>query len=665
MVSQLASPRPRRVRRAGGGGSDWASLPADLMSSVLRRLAGDRERARFGAVGGGPPPPGCRRGHVPFAVDVPAGSEYLSSSRGYLALSNPTGNPRVITLFNPVTGRRIPLPPIGFFKKWHDVATIVLSADPDTAEAWSAVAVGFPANCLAYYSSATNDWKPIRFNYSSGYAGVEHFRGRFYVAFKSEISVLEVDVATPAAIKIEIAHDDDDEDADVFDIDLNLDHETSNSDDDDDDDDDCADTLAGLGDEDYPLKCLVETHLVDCGGELLVVSMHDEVAYKKPSPESAVGRKPRSHDDERWVDVHRVEWLESGAARLVRMEDLGGYALFVGRNHAFALSPEEFPACQPNCIYSVEQQGHPDGLVRVVNFNDDTTEWACPDEDIFPDDDMRGSPTAGWARRGWYTIPKSFRTFEFNYTANIAFSAAGAWTPLGFSAAGYAGVEHYRGRFYVAFKSQLCVCDVEATVPAVIPLEQLTDDDDDGGSENVDTGRRVVETHLVECDGELLLVSVRDNLERNPEDATIFGDAGDDDDHDGSSSSSDSDGGGDGRVVEVLRVEWVAGGAVRLVRQEDLRSRALFLGRNRAFALSPAEFPACRANCVYLVDQQGHPDGRVRVFDMNADGRWEPEEAAIVARNYALRDETIYPDDGRRDAQSAGWARRGWFFPKY
>ncbi|XP_052169232.1 uncharacterized protein LOC127785940 [Oryza glaberrima] len=439
MVSQLASPRPRRVRRAGGGGSDWASLPADLMSSVLRRLAGDRERARFGAVCKGwgaaaarlPSRPwlvGSRaddwtglsgatmssfwlslgqRGLVPFAVDVPAGSEYLSSSRGYLALSNPTGNPRVITLFNPVTGRRIPLPPIGFFKKWHDVATIVLSADPDTAEAWSAVAVGFPANCLAYYSSATNDWKPIRFNYSSGYAGVEHFRGRFYVAFKSEISVLEVDVATPAAIKIEIAHDDDDEDADVFDIDLNLDHETSNSDDDDDDDDDCADTLAGLGDEDYPLKCLVETHLVDCGGELLVVSMHDEVAYKKPSPESAVGRKPRSHDDERWVDVHRVEWLESGAARLVRMEDLGGYALFVGRNHAFALSPEEFPACQPNCIYSVEQQGHPDGLVRVVNFNDDTTEWACPDEDIFPDDDMRGSPTAGWARRGW-VFPKYY-----------------------------------------------------------------------------------------------------------------------------------------------------------------------------------------------------------------------------------------------------------------
>ncbi|BAF26998.2 Os10g0520100 [Oryza sativa Japonica Group] len=404
---------------------DWSSLPADLLLAVFARLPRDADRARFRAVCAGwgaaaaswRPRPwfvGSRTdrfgrgaamssfwlsrrsrgggGLVPFAAAVPAGLEFLSSSsHGYLALSDPMATPKAVALVNPVTGRRIRLPPIGFFKRWHDVATVVLSADPDTADEWAAVAVGFPTNCLAYYSSA-----------------------------------------------------------------------------------------------------------------------------------------------------------------------------------------------------------------------------------------------------------------------------AGAWTPLGFSAAGYAGVEHFRGRFYVAFKSQLCVCDVEATVPAVIPLEQLIDDDD-GGGENVDTGRRVVETHLVECDGELLLVSVHDNLERNPEDTTIFGD---DDDHDGSSSSSSDS--GDGRVVEVLRVEWVAGGAVRLVRQEDLRSRALFLGRNHAFALSPEEFPSCRANCVYLVDQQGHPDGRVRVFDMNADERWEPEEAAVVARNYARRDETIFPpDDGRRDAQSAGWARRGWFFPKY
>jgi hypothetical protein len=88
-----------------------------------------------------------------------------------------------------------------------------------------------------------------------------------------------------------------------------------------------------------------------------------------------------------------------------------------------------------------------------------------------------------------------------------------------------------------------------------------------------------------------------------------------------------------------------------MVRVEDLGWHALFLGRNRAFALAAAEFPACRVNCVYLLDRQGHPDGVVRVVDMES--------------QWARREETIYPDDGRRGSPSAGWARRGWFFPTY
>ncbi|KAF0930450.1 hypothetical protein E2562_032880 [Oryza meyeriana var. granulata] len=429
--SRPSLPYPFRRRAMNRGSMDWSSLPADLLFAVFARLPCDADRVRFGAVCAGwgaaaaswRPRPWLvgsrtdrfgrgavtssfwlshRGGLVPFAAGVPAGFEYLSSSHGYLALSDPMATPKAIALVNPVTGRRIRLPPIGFFKKWHDVATVVLSADPDTADEWAAVAVGFPTNCLAYYSSA-----------------------------------------------------------------------------------------------------------------------------------------------------------------------------------------------------------------------------------------------------------------------------AGAWKPLCFNAAGYAGVEHYKGRFYVAFKAQLCVCDVEAAVPAVIPLEQIDGDGSEG--ENVTGSRRVVETHLVECDGELLLVSVHDNLEYNSANATIFDDGGGDDDHDGDGNSN----GGDGRVVEVLRVEWLEDGAVRLVREEDpLGSHALFLGRNCAFALSPAGFPACRANCVYLVDQQGHPDGRVRVVDLNPERRWEPEEATctddegelgleMISNKWARRDETIYPDDGRRGGPSAGWARLGWFFPKY
>uniref|UniRef100_J3N462 KIB1-4 beta-propeller domain-containing protein n=1 Tax=Oryza brachyantha TaxID=4533 RepID=J3N462_ORYBR len=404
MVSRALRPRRAVVAvgvGAGAGRSDWSSLQVDLLRSVLMRLAGDRERARFGAVGSRADDwsglsaatvssfwlSQGERGLAPFDVDVPAGSEYLSSSRGYLALWNPLDSPRAITLFNPVTGRRIRLPPIGFFKRWHDVATIVLSDDPDTAEEWSAVAVGFPANSLAWYSSATGEWTPLSFSFA-GYAGVEHFRRRFYVAFKSQLCVLELDGGAPAVIPLELQAGNDD------------DHSSESG---------CRNNGgSGLRDEDPPSKRIVETHLVECDGELLVVSMHDEVAYNTANSEGVLGnfgRKARHSDDERWVDVHRVQWLEGGAVRLVRVQDLGSHALFVGRNHAFALSPEEFPACRANCIYAVEMQGHPGGLVRVLNFNDDSTEWAFPDEDIFPDDGAGGSPSAAWARRGW-VFPK-------------------------------------------------------------------------------------------------------------------------------------------------------------------------------------------------------------------------------------------------------------------
>jgi hypothetical protein len=193
----------------GRGGTGWSSLPADLLLAVFALLPSDADRSRFRAVcaawaaaasawrpgpwlvgsrtdragrGGGAvssfwlsPTPGA--GLLPFAANVPAGLEYLSSSRGYLALSDPTASPKVIVLVNPVTGRRIRLPPIGFFKRWLDVTTVVLSADPAAAAEWAAVAVGFPTTCLAYYSSATGVWARLDFS-AQGYVGVEHYNER-------------------------------------------------------------------------------------------------------------------------------------------------------------------------------------------------------------------------------------------------------------------------------------------------------------------------------------------------------------------------------------------------------------------------------------------------------------------------------------------------------
>lgn len=245
----------------------------------------------------------------------------------------------------------------------------------------------------------------------------------------------------------------------------------------------------------------------------------------------------------------------------------------------------------------------------------------------------------------WAAVAAGFPADRIAYYSSVT----GAWTPLAFSAAGYAGVEHYRGRFYVAFKNQLCViCELECGAPpAVIPLEHVEGDGGGGGSDDDElvpgSGRSVaLDSHLVECDGQLLLVSVRDETDYNSDNDIGAGDA--DADDEGSSA-----GGGSTRVVEVHRVELVGDGAVRLVRVEDLGWHALFLGRNQAFALSTADFPACRVNCVYLLDRQGHPDGVVRVVNMES--------------QWARLEETIYPDDGRRGLPSVGWARRGWFFP--
>ncbi|CAL4925906.1 unnamed protein product [Urochloa decumbens] len=397
------------------GGAGWSSLPADLLLAVFALLPSDADRVRFRAVcaawgaaaaawrprpwlvgsrtdrsgrGGGAvssfwlSPSAAGGALLPFAANVPAGLEYLSSSRGYLALADPSAaTPRAIVLANPITGRRVRLPPIGFFKRWVDVTTVVLSADPAAAAEWEAVAVGFPTTCLAYYSSATGDW--ARLDYTApGYAGVEHYGGRFYVAFRSQICVVEVVGGdTPAVIPLERADDDAG----------GGDGEGS---------DDEKPLLPGGG------RRVVETHLVKFGADLLLVSVLDDVVYNSDDDMGGLAvdgdgcGKGGGVGDARAVEVYRVEWLWGGAVRLARVEDLGWNALFLGRNGAFALPAAEFPACRVNCVYLVDRQGHPDGVVRVLDME---TQWACCEETIRPEDGSRGSASsAGWARRGWF-----------------------------------------------------------------------------------------------------------------------------------------------------------------------------------------------------------------------------------------------------------------------
>ena len=112
----------------------------------------------------------------------------------------------------------------------------------------------------------------------------------------------------------------------------------------------------------------------------------------------------------------------------------------------------------------------------------------------------------------------------------------------------------------MAFGSRICVLKADGDMPAVIPLER---DGADGSDDEPElpggSGRRVLETHLVECDGQLFLVSLRDD--------DMGGLAVDE---------GGGKGGGDARAVKVQRVEWLLDGRVRLVRETDLGRNALW-----------------------------------------------------------------------------------------
>nr|CAB3494179.1 unnamed protein product [Digitaria exilis] len=410
--------RPRQIRAVcapwAAAASAWRPRPWLVGSRTDRSGRGGTAISSFWLS------PGGGGDLLPFAVNVPVGLEYLSSSHGYLALTDPSINPKAIVLPNPVFKRSLAfsrthglpggiacdrrrtffwavgrilldlgvwrgwcasrtlvhsgratcftigsctgpgclpcariafhpdtwllrLPPVGFFKRWVYLTTVVLSADPDTAAEWAAVAVGFPTSCLTHYTSATGAWAQIDYSVP-GYTGVEHYNGRFYVAFRSQICVVEANRLVPAVIPLE-----------------------------------------------------------HCGGELLLVSVHDDVVgpLAAVDDDRSASKSGGGTDVARAVEVYRVEWLGDAAVRLVREVDIGWYALFLGRNRAFALSAAKFPACRVNCVYLVDRQGHPDGVVRVLDVRE--SQWASREETIVcPDDGRRGPSSAGWARRGWF-----------------------------------------------------------------------------------------------------------------------------------------------------------------------------------------------------------------------------------------------------------------------
>nr|CAB3494176.1 unnamed protein product [Digitaria exilis] len=300
---------------AYGGGTPWASLPPDILLAVFSLLPSDRDRfhavcvpwptaasasrPRPGSSAPAPTAPAMaatpfRPSLLPgglrllsFATNVPAGLEYLqvvwfrvsnafmrslylSSSHGYLVLTNPTVTPKAIVHFNPV-------------------------APPSPAH-WV-----LQEATLASSTSTGN----------------------------SELLVDDNEEAKPL--------------------------------------------VSGM-------RCVVvEAHLVECGGELLLVSMRNVGAVYDSgvtADDVTASRKAKmlcsvngyKGDEARKVEVHRVKWDvdDDGAARL----------------------------------------GHPDRVVRVLDIME--SQRVRQEETIIcPNDGHRGSSSsAGWARRQWLVLPQ-------------------------------------------------------------------------------------------------------------------------------------------------------------------------------------------------------------------------------------------------------------------
>ncbi|KAF8722228.1 hypothetical protein HU200_022536 [Digitaria exilis] len=317
---------PRRLSRpamAYGGGTPWASLPPDILLAVFSLLPSDRDRFHAVCVpwptaasasrprpgSSAPAPTAPAMAATPFRPSLlPGGlrllsfaTNYLSSSHGYLVLTNPTVTPKAIVHFNPV-------------------------APPSPAH-WV-----LQEATLASSTSTGN----------------------------SELLVDDNEEAKPL--------------------------------------------VSGM-------RCVVvEAHLVECGGELLLVSMRNVGAVY----DSGVTADDKG-DEARKVEVHRVKWDvdDDGAARLVR-------------EVAFTLSAMEFPSCH----------GHPDRVVRVLDIME--SQRVRQEETIIcPNDGHRGSSSsAGWARRHRKGGPSYITTHHLRLYDTVALAIAPSSTSSGIIAAG-------------------------------------------------------------------------------------------------------------------------------------------------------------------------------------------------------------------------------------
>jgi hypothetical protein len=329
---------------ADGG---WSSLPADLLDQITARLTSDADHlhahqacAHWRASTSRPAAyrPWIVAGRQAHDDRCPLGSEYallqllrgvrrveLPSSppglryccgtpRGWLALSDHPRSPTRLALWEPHSGTEIPLPPL------CPLIQVFLSGDPLASSHWMAVAsqlLGPVAHVLFFWRPGDAAWTgpgmPHAVPHAATIHSVEFDAGKMYVIDKkSNIAIYDLKLGTTSPPEFIQASG------------MYLDEA-------------CRLSEAWAGRKfDSIVFSVLAVHVVACGGQLLLAVLF-------------YGRR------ELFMEVYRPEWTPLWDFRVgERVTDLGGYALFLGRGDALALSAREYPAIKGNCVYYLD-----------------------------------------------------------------------------------------------------------------------------------------------------------------------------------------------------------------------------------------------------------------------------------------------------------------------
>ncbi|KAF6146422.1 hypothetical protein GIB67_037722 [Kingdonia uniflora] len=252
-----------------------------------------------------------------------------------------------ISLFNPISGSQINLPPMTTIPEVVDfrpsivgkeylyrlytgsvkprsssflrnvMRKVVLSTSP-TDDNCIAMAIQGDISTLAFCRLGDKRWTVFgddEDGYRRGYRDIIFFKGKFYtISADRKVQVCDLG-ASPSIITIK------------------------------------PPTIVGMG-------VCNQVYLVEMCGQLLMVARH----LHTPPPD--IHKDRLNYYLTNVFEVFRLR-LKQGKQRWAKVDSLGDYMLFLGRNQSFSLPAREYPGSKANCIYFTDDYSDHPNLVKI------------------------------------------------------------------------------------------------------------------------------------------------------------------------------------------------------------------------------------------------------------------------------------------------------------